>query len=563
MYTGCRIQSDSELDGTPTIVEHKGYTTDEDDLDEDAAMANAFGTNAEPPFKDAFNGASAPQVWRSLFLNAPPTPPDKESTLSAGDPSSASEGFLRALQDRQQQHLTAATSTPAVSTSALSSESRHPILSLPVEPAPYPLTNPISPPPSVNSAAVSSKPPLTLPYAADVASHLASLQHQLLQHPPQNILHHDLLCYGTLAQSLALPQQNQAKNTLLFRAELTNDLAREKSYPKTPGLPGGAVNLDAFLTVIDHSDVVAMEIYSVANLLSQILTSKKVMDWARWPRARMTLDVSAGNSPRLSDIIEFVEATYKTCKLERKGPWFALKIVATEGMGQCHGKEVCAAGSDGEVLFVFSTSGNQTASRYSKGITDGIVPHACSHESSQLSVLPVGSRSTQDYEDPIETIDHLLNHYAVVVPEFEQSTGLDTFVSGIDVSVAFKYRSTAWVSPLDTGPLLYLEDSSSAVNIMLLHLPICSNPDLDPTHPGVLWFFVPQEAADAATAQLNEQGNDPPTDIFHRQDHFLGMRDFERSARSASRSTFATKCRARLWWSRQVSRIKYAVVSPS
>ncbi|GAA5880332.1 hypothetical protein JCM1840_005186 [Sporobolomyces johnsonii] len=47
MYTGRRIQSDSELDGTPTMVKHKGYTTDEDDLDGNAAMANAFGTSDE------------------------------------------------------------------------------------------------------------------------------------------------------------------------------------------------------------------------------------------------------------------------------------------------------------------------------------------------------------------------------------------------------------------------------------------------------------------------------------------------------------------------------------
>ncbi|GAA5913541.1 hypothetical protein JCM5296_007582 [Sporobolomyces johnsonii] len=103
------------------------------------------------------------------------------------------------------------------------------------------------------------------------------------------------------------------------------------------------------------------------------------MDWARRPRARMTLSVSAGKAPRLSDIIEFVEATYKMCKLECKGPWFTLKIVVTEGMGQHHGKE--------------------TTNRYSKGITDGIGPHACSHKSGQLSVLPVGSWSAQDYKD--------------------------------------------------------------------------------------------------------------------------------------------------------------------
>ncbi|GAA5878154.1 hypothetical protein JCM1840_002259 [Sporobolomyces johnsonii] len=74
------------------------------------------------------------------------------------------------------------------------------------------------------------------------------------------------------------------------------------------------------------------------------------------------------------------------------------------------------------------------------------------------------------------------------------------------------------------GPLLYLGAEVTSmplhINIMFLHLPIHDNPDADPNRPGALWFF--------AAAEFNEQGDDTPTDVLHRQDCFLDMPDFER-----------------------------------
>ncbi|GAA5919105.1 hypothetical protein JCM5296_003365 [Sporobolomyces johnsonii] len=180
--------------------------------------------------------------------------------------------------------------------------------------------------------------------------------------------------------------------------------------------------------------------------------------------------------------------------------------------------------------------------------------YICSPPTSLSSALPPPSfplsadRVGRRVDQPI---DNLLNHYAVAVPEFERSTGLSLFVGGINASVAFKYRffppvaSIKWSRPYSTanpcGFCEYLsepvdldctddliEDSSSAVNIMLPHLPIHDNPDADPNRPGALWFFVPREAADAAAAELNEQGDDTPTDIFHCQTRFLGVHHFER-----------------------------------
>ncbi|GAA5880548.1 hypothetical protein JCM1840_002970 [Sporobolomyces johnsonii] len=75
-----------------------------------------------------------------------------------------------------------------------------------------------------------------------------------------------------------------------------------------------------------------------------------------------------------------------------------MKLVKTEGIGQMHGK-VCAVSSDSEVTFVFSNLGNPSSNGYSISVTKGIVSRNCSHESGQLSALPVGSRSAQDYAD--------------------------------------------------------------------------------------------------------------------------------------------------------------------
>ncbi|GAA5884818.1 hypothetical protein JCM1840_006192 [Sporobolomyces johnsonii] len=72
-------------------------------------------------------------------------------------------------------------------------------------------------------------------------------------------------------------------------------------------------------------------------------------------------------------------------------------------------------------------------------------PTSLSSASPPPSFLLAADRVGLRVDQPIETIDNLLDHYAVAVPEFEQSTGLDMFVSGIDAGVAFKYQSTIWV----------------------------------------------------------------------------------------------------------------------
>ncbi|GAA5892197.1 hypothetical protein JCM5296_000041 [Sporobolomyces johnsonii] len=183
---------------------------------------------------------------------------------------------------------------------------------------------------------------------------------------------------------------------------------------QTPGLPGAIVNLDAFFTLIEVSEVVESKVYSVTELLSQILTAPKVVDWARRPNSQMCINSLAGNAPCsrrvikfAARVIKFAEKHYHQHNLPcasdwftvHMSDWFTVKLVVTEGIGQMHGKEVCAISSEGEVIFVFSTSGNPSSNSYSVSVTKGIIPLNCLHESGQLSALPIRSRSAQESQD--------------------------------------------------------------------------------------------------------------------------------------------------------------------
>ncbi|GAA6034351.1 hypothetical protein JCM8097_002682 [Rhodosporidiobolus ruineniae] len=169
---------------------------------------------------------------------------------------------------------------------------------------------------------------------------------------------------------------------------------------QVPGEPGGVTFAQYFYSMMPFMGRFIMDVFSVSDYITELLTTSEVLEWARRPSSSALFRCSAGNGKRLRKVINEANkvisyhllTTHRLDPREAARPRFVVDTVCLSGF--YHSKQVVGALRNRAGVAVLTGAANVSRQGYGGFGTVGeqiACPDYASMETGNLVVLPVGS----------------------------------------------------------------------------------------------------------------------------------------------------------------------------